>query len=174
MTQSAETLKRGCRVARLDRERAAGLIAPAGGFDHRLDVHAVVDEVRQHLKVALDLAVVAWRPEDEAGAAILEDHRGVERVGGALAALEAVDVGRVGREAEGAVVEQDAGAGGHPAGAEAAEERLDPGDCVALAIDHRHVGRVAASPRRISGWKLRFSGPEIPREYARDDALREI
>ena len=66
------------------------------------------------------------------------------------------------REAGAAVVQRDAGLAGDDAGAEAAEQRLDERDDVALAVGGGHVDGVAA----IAAGEIALGRAPLPRPHA--------
>ena len=109
-----------------------------------LDVHAEVDDVGDDLRVGLRLVVAAHHAERHHRAPVLREHRRHQRVQRPLVRADLVRMTRLQRESRAAVVQRDAGVAGHEAGAEAAEERLDERDHVAVAVRRRQVDRVAA------------------------------
>ena len=76
--------------------------------------------------------------------AVLRRQAGDDGVVGPLARREGVGVGGVQREQPGPVVQHDAGAGGHHAGAEVGEDAVDERAGVALPVHGADVHRVAA------------------------------
>ena len=106
--------------AALERQLAAA-VAHARGLAGVLDVHAEVDEVHHHLRVRLRLIVAAHHAERHPRLAVLQDHRGHERVQRPLVRANLIGMARHEVEARAAVVQRDAGLAGDDAGAEDAK-----------------------------------------------------
>ncbi len=117
-----------------------------------------VDRVHQHLQHRRDDAAAAGRAGDENGRPVLEHdgrrHRGQRalaragRIGGPAGEPERIGGAGLGGEIVERVVEQDAALAGHEAEPVVEIERGRHGDRVAVAVDDRHMGGVAAAARR--------------------------
>ncbi len=140
------------------------LLVEARRVDRLLHGHVVVDDVDDRVQHRGDDPAAARRADDHHRPAVLADdgraHRAErplarrDRVG--LALDQAVDVrhAELGGEVVHLVVEQDAGSGGGDLGAEPVVERVGDRDRVALGVDDRVVGRVAAFVRRDAGLQV--------------------
>ena len=107
------------RDSRLQGDRAAALgrlagrlgraeVTEPGRIAGLLDVHAKVDQVADHLRMALGLHVTPHQAEAQPGLAVLGDETGDDRVKRSLAGLEPVEMVRVEREERTAVLEREA------------------------------------------------------------------
>ncbi len=119
---------RRVRQSVLDAERAILTVAPPGRIERRLEVHSVVDDVREYLDVTLRLHVPAHHTERQPVVRVESRecrNEGMERP---FSGLEAVRMTRVERERRAAVLEGDSGVAGHQSASEAREPRVDVGD----------------------------------------------
>jgi hypothetical protein len=116
----------------------------------RLRVHPEVDQVQQRLHVSLRLHVAAHHAERQPGTAVLERHRGHERMQRPLAWSDHVGVRRIEREQAAAVVQDNPGVSCDDSGAEVFEDRLNQRDDVAVAVGGRQVDGVSMAIRRPS------------------------
>ena len=128
----------------LHHHASAADVADARRVDRLLQVQAAIDQVDQHLRVPLRLDVAAHHAVGHQQPAVLEHHRRNQRVERPLAGLEAVRVAWLEREAGAAIVQHDAGVAGDDAGAERVEDAVDERHGVAVLVDDREIGRVAA------------------------------
>lgn len=119
---------------------------PARRVEGSLGVEAEVHQVHHHLHVALRLHIGAHHAERAERHAVLAEETGNDGVEGLLARLQAIHVVRIEAELGAAVLQGDAGAGHHHAGAEAVVVALDERDQVALLVATGQVHR-AARPR---------------------------
>ena len=135
--------------ARLDVRRVRGVIGQEGAdqeartLDRLLDVHPVVEEVREHLDVEHRLAVAAHRREAQHRAVVARREGRHQCVEGSLAGREERRMTGLEAEVPAAVLQHDARARRHDARAEAVEEALDDADHVPSAVGHDEARRVA-------------------------------
>ena len=111
-----------------------GVLGEARLFERGLDVHAVVDDVGDELRVGLRLVPAAHDAEADVDVALLHEGRD-DGVQGTLVSGERI--GQAGRELEAgaAVMEGEAETGSDHAGAVAGVVALDERDDVAVLVD---------------------------------------
>ncbi len=117
-------LHRGAH-AFLDAHRVVGVHDPARPVAARLRILVVVDESRDHLEVALRLHVAAHHAEAHDRLAAPGEKPGNDGVEGTLARADLVRMPGLQAESGAAILQADAGAGHHDAGAEAHVIGLD-------------------------------------------------
>ena len=137
-----------------ERQLAALAVAPPRLVERALERHLVVDEVRNHLDVALRLHVPAHHAERGPVVLVEPDDARDERVERPLAGFEAVRVIGVQREGRAPVLERDARVARDQPGAEAGEPRVDVRDDVALVVgdgEEDGVGVLGVRVRHAEG-----------------------
>ena len=107
----------------------------------------VVDDARRERRLRLRLALAAHRAVHELGPSLADQHRGGQRVRGALAGRQAVGVRGIEREEAAAVLQQHAGVAGHDARAPLLVDALDDRGRVAVGVDRAAERRVARGAR---------------------------
>ncbi|OIQ82256.1 hypothetical protein GALL_359510 [mine drainage metagenome] len=116
---------------------------PARRADGLLQGLAVARIAREHGGLRLRLAFAAHGAVRHDAAVVEQGQGGVQRVEGFAPGFEGVEVGRVEREADAAVLPGDAGVAQHHAGAEFPVDALDETHGAACAVDRAHPDGVA-------------------------------
>ena len=164
-----QALDRRGRHAALD-HRLVAVEERARGIDRRLHVHAVVDHVGDHVRVAHRLIVRAHHAERHVAAAFRIASAGMMVCIGRLPGAMRVRMTGIDHEAGAAIVQHDAGLLGTDAGAERAVERIDERHRGAVAVDDREIDRVAARRRRLRQ-RHAFAAIDLRGELALRSAL---
>ena len=156
MPERAQGFDRRISKARFDVDRKTLSPLPARGIERRLRIAAEVDEVRDHLKLALWLHEAAHHPEGHqvgVGCAFGRgQHAGNDRVVGALAGGDHVRVSGFEGEACAPVLHRDTGLRNHDARSETGVVALDPADAIAIVVGGGQVDGAARSGHaRIEG-----------------------
>ena len=128
---------------------AKGQLGEARSFQRRLDVHVVVHQVRNELRVRLRLVVAAHDAEADVDVVLLHEGRddGVQRP---FARRKRVGMRRIQFEQRAAILQVEPVFVHHYARSEAQVHALDQRRDVAVAIDHREINRVARRRRRLA------------------------